>query len=212
VKGTPTVVLAAIVLAAGESSRMGAPKALLADGEGRPFIARLTRTFLAAGVDEIVVVTGRSHDAIAAALERDHPRSMPRVARNTDPSRGQLSSLWVGLDAVHDLQLDAVLMIPVDVPMVKAITVRAVVDAWRRNSSLIARPVMGARHGHPVLFDRGVFDELRRAPLGEGAKAVVRAHGQELLNVEVDDEGCLIDVDTPADYAALIGLAEKPDS
>ncbi len=200
---SPTAVLGAIVLAAGESTRMGAPKALLPDESGRPFVARVTRTFLAAGIDELVVVTGSRHDAIVSALAHDRLPVMPRIVRNTDPSRGQLSSLWAGLDAVEHLALDAVLMTPVDVPMVKEATVRTVIEAWRRSRPPIARPVIGDRHGHPVLFDRAVFDELRRAPLAEGAKAVVHGHARQLLNVEVDDEGCLTDVDTPDDYKAL---------
>jgi molybdenum cofactor cytidylyltransferase len=202
-------VLGAIVLAAGESTRMGTPKALLPDENGHPFVARLVRTFLAAGIEEVVVVTGAAHDAIVAALERDRLPVAPRIVRNSDPSRGQLSSLWAGLDAIDHLSLDAIMMTLVDVPMVKEATVRAVVDAWRQRRPPIARPVMGHRHGHPVLFDRSVFEELRRAPLAEGAKSVVRAHEHQLLNVEVDDEGSLIDVDTPADYGALLERLKK---
>ena len=201
--------LAAIVLAAGDSTRMGTPKAVLPDASGRPFVARLVRTFRGAGIAEVVVVTGASHDAIVAALEQDVADSMPRVVRNSDPSRGQLSSLWTGLDAVQEAALDAVLMTPVDVPMVNEGTVRAVVEAWRQRRPPIARPVIGDRHGHPVLFDRTMFADLRRAPLAEGAKAVVHGHQHQLLNVEVDDEGCLTDVDTPADYDALLGRSTQ---
>ena len=197
--------LGAIVLAAGDSTRMRTAKAVLPDASGRPFVARLVATFAAAGIDEVVVVTGAAHDAIVAALVGDDLRITPRVVRNSDPSRGQLSSLWAGLDAVQHLPLEAVLMTLVDVPLVKEQTVRAVIDAWRERHAPIARPVMGERHGHPVLFDRGIFAELRRAPLAEGAKAVVHGHEHQVLNVEVDDEGCLVDVDTPAEYKALLG-------
>jgi molybdenum cofactor cytidylyltransferase len=196
-------VLGAIVLAAGDSTRMGSPKAVLPDPSGRPFVARLVRTFRAAGIEEVVVVTGAAHDAIVAALDHDGVQ-LPRVVRNSDPSRGQVSSLWTGLDALQDLELEAILMTPVDVPMVRAHTVCTVVEAWRRRRVPIARPVMGDRHGHPVLFDRSLFAELRRAPLAEGAKAVVHGHQDQLRDVEVDDEGCLTDVDTRADYEALL--------
>jgi len=202
-------VLTAIVLAGGGSTRMGRPKALLPDGDGRPFVVRLARTFLAAGIDEIVIVTGAAHDAVVEALKQDGVPVMPRVVRNDDPSRGQLSSLWVGLDAAQRPDLDAVLMTLVDVPMVRPATVRAVIDAWRQERPPIARPAIGERHGHPVLFDRAVFDELRRAPLDAGAKAVVHAHQNEIVNVAVDDEGCLIDIDTPYDYAALVERSRK---
>jgi molybdenum cofactor cytidylyltransferase len=78
--------------------------------------------------------------------------------------------------------------------------VRAVIAAWQQSRAPIVRPAIGERHGHPVLFDRAVVDELRRAPLDVGAKAVVRAHAHEIVNVEVSDEGCVVDIDTPLDY------------
>lgn len=178
---------------------MGTAKAVLPDAEGRPFVARIARTFAAAGLADIIVVTGRQHDAIAAALAADQPPVMPRLVRNADPSRGQLSSLWAGLDAV-DAAVEGVLMTLVDVPMLRASTIGAVIDAWRATHAPIVRPAIGDRHGHPVLFDRSTFDELRRAALTEGAKAVVRAHAERVVNVPVDDPGCLVDVDTPRDY------------
>ena len=196
--------LSAIVLAAGESTRMGTPKALLADPDGRPFVARIVRAFAEAGVTDAVVVTGMQHDAIVAAVTADQPPAMPRFARNLDPARGPLSSLWVGLDAVLPSHPDGVLMTLVDVPMVRPVTIEAVVEAWRRTGAPVVRPAVGDRHGHPVLFDRSVFDELRRAPLALGAKAVVRAYLERLVNVAVEDEGCLVDIDTPDDYSAML--------
>jgi molybdenum cofactor cytidylyltransferase len=192
----------AIVLAAGESTRMGAAKALLPDPDGRPFVARLVRTFAAAGVSEVIVVTGTRHDDIVEALQQDGAAA--RVIRNEAPSRGQLSSLWTGLLEAERLDADAVLMTLVDVPMVRQATVRAVIDQWRRTRAPIVRPAIGDRHGHPVLFDRSLFEELKRAPLDQGAKTVVHAHAATLLNVAVDDEGAVTDVDTPADYRQLL--------
>jgi molybdenum cofactor cytidylyltransferase len=87
--------------------------------------------------------------------------------------------------------------------------VRAVVDAWRHRRPPIVRPAVGEQHGHPVLFDRSVFDELRHAPLAGGAKTVVHAHEDALLNVQVDDEGCVTDIDTPAEYDALLQRSKE---
>ena len=95
-------------------------------------------------------------------------------------------------------------MTPVDIPMVHPSTIRQVIEAWERTHAPIVRPAVGERHGHPVLFDLAVFDALRHAPLAEGARAVVHATGDRLMNVTVDDEGCLIDIDTPADYEAIV--------
>ncbi len=182
---------------------MGTPKALLLDADGRAFVARIVRTFASAGITEIIIVTGSQHDAIEAAITADRPPVTPRLVRNPDPARGQLSSLWTGLDAV-DRNAGGVLMTLVDVPMLRASTIRAVVDAWHERHAPIVRPAMGDRHGHPVLFDRGTFDELRRAPLSEGAKAVVRAYADRIVNVPVDDPGSLVDVDTPSDYQGVM--------
>ena len=201
---------AAIILAAGDSTRMGTPKALLPDSDGRPFVVRIVRTFAAAGIPEIVIVTGAQHEPIHTAVSRDGMCASARIVRNPDPTRGPLSSLWTGLDAIG-ADADAVLMTLVDIPLVKAATIRAVVDAWKRTSAPVVRPAMGDRHGHPVLFDRAVFGELRSAPLDQGAKAVVHAHAARLINVEVDDLGCLIDIDTAADYAAMLQRSRNAD-
>ena len=183
---------------------MGRPKALLSAPGGRPFVAAIVHAFAAAGVSDLIVVTGRDHDLVVAAIDADPPPPVPRFARNPDPSRGQLSSLWTGMDALSP-DADAMLVTLVDVPMVRSETIVRVLDAWRRTRAPIVRPAIGARHGHPVIFDRALFAELRAAPLDGGAKTVVRAHERDIVNVTVDDEGCLVDVDTPADYASLRG-------
>jgi molybdenum cofactor cytidylyltransferase len=100
--------------------------------------------------------------------------------------------------------VSGVLMTLVDIPLVQVSTVRQVIDAWAQHRAPIVRPAVGTRHGHPVLFDQSVFDALRRAPITEGARAVVHANANRIVDVQVDDEGCLLDVDTPADYDAMI--------
>ena len=126
------------------------------------------------------------------------------MVRNPDPGRGQLSSLWTGMAAAVTPDTEALLMTLVDVPMLSAATVEAVVDEWRRSRAPIVRPAIGAAHGHPVLFDRSLFDELRQAPLDGGAKTVVRRHESRIVNVVPPDDGCLRDIDTPEDYSALL--------
>ncbi len=194
--------LPAVILAAGDSTRMGFPKALLLTPAGRPFVASIADTFAAAGITDIVVVTGRDHDRIADALAHERLPVSPRVVRNPDPSRGQLSSLLLGIESVP-ADAPAAVVTLVDVPLVTAETVRLVISEWQRTNAPIVRPAIGERHGHPVVFDRCLFNELRNAPLDAGAKAVVRAHADDIVNVAVTDAGCLIDVDTPRDYEAL---------
>lgn len=183
---------------------MGTPKALLPDPDGRPFVARLVRTFAAASIVDIVVVAGRLREAIGAALDADGFHVHAAIVTNPSPQLGQLSSLLIGLDAVMRPDLEAILVVPVDIPLVQSSTVTRVIDTWTRARAPVVRPAVGARHGHPVLFDREVFDELRATPLSEGARAVVHAHASQLVDVPVSDEGCLVDVDTPADYERLI--------
>jgi molybdenum cofactor cytidylyltransferase len=191
--------LPGVILAGGASVRMGSPKALLADDRGLPFVVRLARTMAEAGIPELVVVSGYEHDSIIAAVSASAKPGV-RVVRNEDPSRGQLSSLWTAMDEVCRPETEAIVVMLVDVPLVAPATVRTVIDAWRSSRAPIVRPAVGARRGHPVVFDRSVFDELRRAPLDEGARAVVRAHARDILDVPVADAGCLKDIDTPEDY------------
>ena len=191
--------LSGVILAAGDSSRMGSPKALLSTPEGRTFVVSIADTFVRAGLDDTFVVTGRDHDQITAALS-----NVPvRVVRNPDPARGQLSSLLTAMEAAVRPETEALVVTLVDVPLLSVDTVRLVVSEWRRTRAPVVRPAIGERHGHPVVFDRRVFEELRQAPLDAGAKVVVRKYAAELLNVPVTDTGCLIDVDTPRDYESL---------
>lgn len=172
-------------------------------------MARLVRTFAAAGVSQVVIVTGVDHQAIVDALDADEPPIVPRCTRNPEPARGQLSSLWTGMDTVVGDDTEGLLMTLVDVPLVDAATVTAVIEAWRGTRAPVVRPASGARHGHPVLFDRRVFPELRRAALDAGAKEVIRRYADVVLDVPVTDEGCLADVDTPHDYEALRQAADR---
>jgi molybdenum cofactor cytidylyltransferase len=203
-------VLAAIILAAGDSVRMGRPKALLHDPDGRPFAARVVRTFAEASVRHVIIVTGSQHAAVVDAIAADRSPVTPVFVTNSQPSLGQLASLRIGLAAATTLDVDAVLVTPVDIPMVRPSTVRELIRVWERTRAPIVRPAVGERHGHPVLFDRAVFDALRSAPLALGARTVVHAWGGQLVNVPVDDDGCLFDIDTPADYDTIVGKRREP--
>lgn len=185
---------------------MGAPKALLPDGSGRLFVTRLLHTLGAAGFNAVTVVTGALHGRIVQAISHDAPANMSiAFARNAHPSRGQLSSLVTGIDAAARPGVRAVLVTLVDVPFVSIETIRAVVSEYARTGAPILRPARGDRHGHPVLFDAALFDELRRADPEAGAKAVLRAHTHEIVNVAVEDDGAFVDVDTRAEYDRVVG-------
>lgn len=192
----------AVVLAAGRSSRMGRAKATLPIDEDDTFLTRIVRTFLTAGVDDVVVVVGHEAEAVASSFAAS---GLPaRFAVNREYERGQLSSLLTGLGVVDRPGVVAVLVTLVDVPLVSEATVRAVVERYRRTRAPVVRPTSGERHGHPLLIDRSLFAELRAAADDGGAKPIVRAHASAAGDVPVDDEGAFTDIDTVEEYARVV--------
>jgi molybdenum cofactor cytidylyltransferase len=180
---------------------MGRAKAALPFGQtGETAVARVVRTLLTGGAPDVVVVAGAHVSEVRAAMPHE-PRA--RVIVHPGWERGQLSSLLAGLDAIEDPQLEAALVTLVDVPRVAASTVAAVIAAWRQTRAPIVRPALGERHGHPVIFDRSVFEDLRAADVSVGAKAVFTKHRRRILNVEVNDPGAFEDMDTQQDYDEL---------
>ena len=181
----------AIVLAAGEGRRMGRPKALL-PLEGRTFLEVLLGRFRDAEVAPAVVVLGTSADEILQEV----PPGGALFVRNPDPSRGQLSSVHCGLDALAGKDLDAVFLAPVDVPRVRADTLRRMVSALPGRRLVVPR--FGGKRGHPALFGRDLFPALREAPKDRGSRAVVHAESSR-LELDVDDAAVLEDFDRPED-------------
>jgi molybdenum cofactor cytidylyltransferase len=196
-------VIVTVILAAGRSSRMGKSKALLPHADGATtFLAYAMETCRAAGVVAIIVV-GRPGDA---AVAEEAARLDARFVINPEPDRGQLSSLLVGLDAAdQDFAASAIMVLPVDVALITTEGVRAVVDRARTGRLPIVRAAYGDRHGHPVIFKREVFDELRAADPTIGARAVVHADPSRVADVQVEHADALADVDTPEDYRRAFG-------
>ena len=179
---------------------MGRAKALLPLG-GDTFLSRIVRTFLAAGVDDVVVVVGHDAEAIVGAF----PSELPvRFVENRGYDRGQLSSLLTGLAVIDRPGVRAMLVTLVDVPLVMPATVRAVIDRYRQTHAPVVRPTSGSRHGHPLIIDRSLFDALRGADAEAGAKPIVRTHASPAGDVEIEDEGAFVDVDTIEEYERLV--------
>ena len=177
---------------------MGRSKALLPLAGGETFVTRIVRSFVNAGVDDVVVVLGHEADAVAANLVESGVPA--RFVINEAYKTGQLSSVLRGLNAIDRPGVRAMLLTLVDVPLVSPRTIRAVVDRYKETGAPIVRPVRGNEHGHPVLIDRSLFPLLRIADTGAGAKPVVRDHVSAAGDVAVDDDGAFFDIDTPEAY------------
>lgn len=189
-----------ILLAAGESRRMGYVKPLLPIGP-RTFVAHLAALMLK-WVPRLVVVVGAEAARVRAALP---PDSRIVTVENRDYASGQLASLKVGLAALGDVA-DAALVHLADHPLVQAATFGKLVQAYARAGWPIAIARHRGRRGHPIIFARSLFVELMWAPESEGARAVVNRDPSRVCYVEVDDPGVTLDLDTPEDLARA-GLA-----
>lgn len=184
----------AVVLAAGESSRMGRPKPLL-PLNGETFLSHLLGEIRASSVERTVLVLGHHPEVILDAM----PEVAPLAVINMNYQLGQLSSLHVGLETIGD-GADAMLMCLADHPFITQQVIDALIDAYDRTQRPIIVPTHGGRRGHPTLFAKALFEELRAAPLDQGARVVVRAHADELLELPSEEIGILADVDTPEQY------------
>jgi molybdenum cofactor cytidylyltransferase len=190
---------AAVILAAGESRRMGSPKPLLRIG-GETFLDRLIGVFRP-HCDPILVILGHHAEAVRGGIRR---AAEVKFAVNPEPARGMLSSLQCALERLPP-ESPAVMFTPVDHPSIQPETVRLLVEAYERNPDiLVVVPVYGApvepRRGHPVLVRRSLVPEFLSLPPDGKPSDVIRAHRSSTLYVPVEDPGILRDIDTPADY------------
>lgn len=191
--------VAGVIPAAGSSSRMGRPKALL-DAGGRSFVAAAVGSLVAGGCDPVVVVTGPGQEDVA----RRAKAAGAVVLENPEPGEGPITALRLALAILGD-QADAVAFLPVDHPLVRPETVAELVDAYREGTEPLVLPVHGETRGHPAILGRDLFPALRDTGLEGGARAVVHGHLDQALLVSVDDPGVLQDIDTPEEYRAAFG-------
>lgn len=184
--------VAAVVLAAGASSRLGGPKALLRDGRGSA-LARVVAAARAAGCDPVVVVVG-------AHAERVRPEALlagARVVENAAWARGRSGSARVGLAAAGPF--DAVLVWPVDHPAVSPATARALVGAFAGDAAAVVVPSFEGKHGHPILLRADVAVEVAKLGDDEPLRNAVWRVPARVRVLAVEDAGILVNVDTPED-------------
>lgn len=193
--------VAGIVLAAGRSSRMGEPKALLRL-HGETFLERAIDILVEGGCDAISVVLGPGEAARQPGEIARRKGAVP--VENPLPDAEQIDSLRVGLASLAEAA-EAAVILPVDHPLAEARTVREIIRAFRAGGQPIVRPVYNDRPGHPVLFARALWEELAGPALDEGARDVIHAHAEEILDVAIGDRGVSVDIDTPDDYRREVG-------
>lgn len=186
---------AALIVAAGMSSRMGDFKPMLSIGS-ISIAQRVVATFHQAGIRRIVMVTGFN----AVTLERHLAGSGVIFLRNEAYETTQMfDSVKIGLSYLRG-KCDAVLFTPVDIPLFTASTVRSLMEA----NAELACPVCNGKTGHPIVIDASLFDRILSDSGDRGLKGAVERCGAQMRQIPVDDPGTLHDADTPADFSALV--------
>jgi CTP:molybdopterin cytidylyltransferase MocA len=190
--------LAALILAAGESSRMGRPKPLLPLGDDS-VLARLVQAYQRAGVRDILVVNG--HWAAEVAEEADR-LGVPAIL-NADYRRGMFSSIQAGAAALAE-DIRGFFMHPVDVALVRPATIRLLADVFFSYNPWILYPRHKGRRGHPPLLSRMLAPEILAHDGDGGLRAVLNRRPDRARDLDVDDPAVLWDMDTPADYERIL--------
>jgi molybdenum cofactor cytidylyltransferase len=187
--------ISAIILAAGQSKRMGQPKLLLPWGD-LTVIEHVVTTFLQAGLQDILVVTGGEQSQVEAAIHRFRVRTI----HNSDFAAGEmLSSLQQGLKAMPR-ETQAVLVGLGDQPQAQERSIRLVCEAyWAQKSSLIV-PSFQMRRGHPWLVARSLWSELLALPPHQSPRDFLNQHTGEIEYIDAETPSILADLDTPEDY------------
>lgn len=188
-----------IVLAAGRSRRMGAPKPLL-DVDGRTFLKAAVESLRTGGCGSVIAVA-------ADAGTRGEARAAGALVVEGRRDEEQVDSLRAAIDRLPP-GATGVVVLPVDHPLVRPSTVRALLDAAASDPDAVIRPVHEGRPGHPTLFPRSVWPALADPSLPRGARSVVESPATRTVEVAVDDPGVLADIDTPTAYRRHVG--ERP--
>jgi molybdenum cofactor cytidylyltransferase len=183
--------LAAVILSGGSSSRMGSPKALL-PYQGRPFLEHLLEVTSHREIGARRVVLGAHAEPIAKAVNL----KADEIVINYEWEKGQLSSIQAALRSLPP-GTDGMLLCLIDHPLISSTLVQELIEQFYKSKKPIVLPLYEGRRGHPVIFSAVLYDELLRAPLETGARAVVWAHTAEIEEVQTNEEGCVLNLNDP---------------
>jgi len=184
--------LAAVILSAGASTRMGRPKALLPYREGT-FLEHLLQVTRHPRIGITRVVLGAGAENIKTSAKLDDST----VVVNSEWELGQLSSIWAGVRSLEGIATDGIILCPVDHPLVSARLVSELVERFYDEKKAIVLPTYKSKRGHPVIFSSHLYGELLAAPAEMGARAVVWAHAGDVLEVPTDEEGVTLNLNDP---------------
>ena len=189
----PGVYISAIVMAAGESKRMGKIKQLLPFGDST-IIEQVVSNILESNVTEVIVVLGHRAERIAPRIA-----GKPlKIVLNQDYHRGISSSIKCGVN--HACESNAVMIFLGDQPLIGKEIINELIEEFARSKHNIVVPVYNGRRGHPVIFAAKYRPELSRLAGDIGARKIIEAHTEDVLEVEADSEGIITDIDTENDY------------
>ena len=197
--------IAAVVLAAGASTRFGRSKQLL-DWRGKPLVAHVADVALNAGLDPVIVVLGCEAEYVYAALA---DRPVTKLV-NWRWEEGMSTSVQTGLSAVPP-HVEGALFLQCDQPLVSPDLLCELVARFHGARGAIVHPIHGGQRGTPVLFPRRFFAELSRVGGDQGGRFLIKRHPDEAIAVPVDDPDVFTDVDTPTDYADLKSSLAQPE-
>jgi molybdenum cofactor cytidylyltransferase len=192
--------LATIILAGGESRRMGIPKALL-PYRGKTFVEHLLEVtrHLRVGVTRIVV------GAHANEIREKLSAHAVEIVVNVDWAKGQLSSIQAGIRSLPDGGNDGMILAPVDHPIVSAALVAQLIEQFDSSGKAIVLPTYKGRRGHPLIFRASLYPELLAASAEVGARQVVWAHADDVREVPTEEEGVVLNINDPAALERAIG-------
>jgi len=187
--------ICAIILAAGESRRMGKPKLLLPFGE-KTIIETIVNNAVQSKVDEVLVVLGSDAEKIAEKIKN----SPVKISVNSNFRQGMLSSVQWGFKSLPE-HTRAVLVMLGDQPLIPGSVINIIIHAYRQTGKGIILPVYNKKRGHPILIDIKYGDEVKGLDPDSNLRAFVHNHAEDILEVEVDTPAILRDIDTVEDYS-----------
>ena len=190
--------VSAILLAAGESRRMGKPKQLMPFGKST-ILEQAIDNLLSSKINEVIVVLGhRAEDMIKAIATRP-----VKIAINPVYHQGMSTSIVTGLSLIDD-KTQAVMLVLADQPLVDSKTINRLIEEFCKHNKGIIVPVYQGRKGHPVIFSTKYKKELLGLTGDIGGKQIINQHPDDILEVAVDSESINIDIDTMNDYQSLL--------